>query len=147
MSLEAACKKQEQCEVVIQHFFASGIYAREMYLPKGVLIVGKIHKFDNICIISKGKVRVVTDQGTEVLEAPTTLIGKAGVKRVILALEDTVWTTFHTSIDDDLVKIEEHHIAPSYADFELSQEKQHVMVNHSGGGNNSRIDSSQSNGE
>jgi len=147
LDLQATCKKQEQIDVPIQHYFANGVYAREMSLPAGVLIVGKIHNFENLCVISKGKVRVVTDEGTAELSAPTTFVGKAGVKRVILALEDTVWTTFHTSIDDDLEKIEQHHIAPSYDDFKLLQETQHVMVNYRSDSNNDSIDSCKSTGE
>lgn len=132
LELEATCKKQEQVDVLVEHFFANGVYARQMYLPAGIVGVGKIHRFENICVVSKGKVRVTTDEGSEVITAPATFVGKAGVKRVLLAIEDTIWTTFHTSLDDDLEKIEQHHIAPSYEDLKLLQENKHVMVNNSG---------------
>lgn len=139
LEIEATCKKQEQVDVLVEHFFANGVYARQMYLPKDVLAVGKIHKFENICVVSQGKVRVTTDEGFDVITAPATFVGKAGVKRVLLALEDTIWTTFHTSIDDDLEKIEQHHIAPSYEDLKLLQENKHVMVNNSSSRNNTSI--------
>lgn len=142
MALEATCKKQQQVDVEIKHYFANGVYAREMYLPKGVLVVGKIHNFENICIVSKGTVTVATDEGTETYTAPHTLIGKAGVKRALFAEEDTVWTTFHTSIDDDLEKIEQHHIAPSYEEFRL-REKLNVVANNSSSSDNSSIVSSK----
>lgn len=139
LAIEATCKKQEQVDVLVEHFFANGVYARQMYLPAGVLAVGKLHKFENICVVSKGVVRVTTDEGFDVITAPATFVGKAGVKRVLLALEDTIWTTFHTSIDDDLDKIEQHHIAPSYEELRLLQENKHVMVNNSGGCSNNHL--------
>lgn len=140
LEIEATCKKQEQVDVLVEHFFANGVYARQMYLPAGVLAVGKIHKFENICVVSKGVVRVTTDEGFDVITAPATFVGKAGVKRVLLALEDTIWTTFHTSIDDDLEKIEQHHIAPSYEELRLLlQENKHGMVNNSGDCSNNHL--------
>lgn len=146
MDLEATCKKQEQVDVLVEHYFANGVYARQMYLPKDVLVVGKIHNFENISVISKGKVRVATDTGVEVIEAPATFIGAAGVKRVILALEDTIWTTFHTSIDDDVAKIEQHHIAPSYDALRLLQEKNYDMASNSGSSYCGSLDSGEPSG-
>ena len=32
----------EKCP--LRHFFADGVYVREIFIPKGMLIVGKIHK-------------------------------------------------------------------------------------------------------
>jgi hypothetical protein len=117
LDLEATCKKQVQVDIPVKHYFANGVYAREMYVPKGVGLVGKIHRFENINVISKGKVMVFTDQGVSTLTAPCTFVGKAGVKRAIVALRDTIWTTFHTSVNDDVDQIEQHHIAPSYTEL------------------------------
>jgi ABC-type hemin transport system ATPase subunit len=34
-------------DYVLKHHFADGIYAREMHIPKGHVIVGKIHRHEN----------------------------------------------------------------------------------------------------
>ena len=57
-------------------------------------------------------------QGREHLKAPLSMISKAGTKRIVYALEDTVWITVHATNETDLEKIEEVVIAKSYEDFE-----------------------------
>jgi hypothetical protein len=92
-------------------------YAREMTIPKGTLIIGKIHRHEHLNIISKGKVSVSTEFGTKYLEAPCTFISEVGLKRAVIAEEDTIWTTIHLTkgnSEADLADIEEEVIAPSY---------------------------------
>jgi hypothetical protein len=38
--LEAETKKHEQIELKIVHYFANGLYAREMHMPSGKLVTG-----------------------------------------------------------------------------------------------------------
>ena len=92
-------------------------YAREMFIPKGTLIIGKIHRHAHLNIISKGKVSVATEFGTKYLEAPCTFISEVGLKRAVVAEEDTIWTTIHLTNkcgEEFLAEIEEEVIAPSY---------------------------------
>lgn len=106
---------QFDCPVV--HHFAPGSYAREMTIPKGVLIIGKIHRHAHINVISKGRVRVVTESGVEVFDAPHTFVSEQGTKRVVFAESETVWTTVHVIDETDLDKIEESVIAGSYEEL------------------------------
>lgn len=53
------------------HHFAPGLYAREIFLPKGLIIIGKIHRHAHVNTISKGHVIVATEFGTEELKALT----------------------------------------------------------------------------
>jgi hypothetical protein len=97
-------------------------YAREMLIPKGTLIIGKIHRHQHLNFISKGKVRVFTEFGTKYLTAPCTFVSEVGLKRAVYAEEDTLWTTVHLTKfneESDLDKIEQEVIAPSYADMNL----------------------------
>ena len=103
----------------LTHKFAPGVYVREIFIPKGTCIVGKIHKHDHPNFLMSGEVLVITEyQGREHLKAPLSIISKAGTKRIVLALEDTVWITVHATNETDLEKIEEVVIAKSYEDFE-----------------------------
>ena len=97
----------------VNHHFAPGAYAREIFIPKGHVVVGKIHRHAHLNIISKGKVQVVTEEGKKTLE-PGVFISPAGVKRAVYAIEDTTWTTIHVTEETDLKKIEDYVIAPSF---------------------------------
>lgn len=98
-------------------------YAREMLIPKGTLIIGKIHRHQHLNFISKGKVTVFTEFGQKHLEAPCTFISEIGLKRAVYAKEDTLWTTVHLTEfegEENLSKIESEVIAPSYNEMGLT---------------------------
>lgn len=111
----------DKCPLV--HHFAPGLYAREIFIPAGILIIGKIHRHAHVNTISKGKCVVATEFGLQELEAPKSFISKPGVKRAVLALEDTIWTTYHPTEETDLDKIEEYVIAPTFDDYDLMRLK------------------------
>lgn len=102
----------------LTHRFADGVYAREMMIPAGHVIVGKIHKYGHLNVITRGKVSVLTEFGVEVLHGPTTFISKPGTKRVVYAHEDTVWTTLHGTAHTDPDSVEEDIICKTFADFD-----------------------------
>ena len=119
--LEAAMLKEPQLEIETRHYFADGIYAREITIPKGALVTGKIHRTTHLNIVSKGRIAVVTEDGEKVIEAPCTFVAQPGTKRAGFALEETVWTTIHASEETDLDKLEAELIAPSFAALEADQ--------------------------
>lgn len=97
-------------------------YAREMMIPKGTIIIGKIHRHEHLNFISKGKVIVFTEFGHKELQAPCTFVSEIGLKRAVYAEEDTLWTTVHLTEhvgEENLDKIETEVIAPSYNDLGL----------------------------
>jgi uncharacterized protein (UPF0548 family) len=65
-------------------------------------------------VISQGEVSVLSIDGVMRVKAPFTFVASPGVKRVVYAHEDTVWTTIHGTDETDLEKIEEEFIAKSY---------------------------------
>lgn len=102
----------------LKHTFAPGVYVREIFIPKGTVVVGKIHKHSHPNFLMSGEVVVVTESGgRENLKAPMSMISKAGTKRIVFAVEDTVWITVHATDEVDLLKIEDHVIAKSYEEF------------------------------
>ena len=101
----------------VQHHFAPGAYGREMTLPAGLVVVGKIHKHAHINVISKGRVQVFTEQdGVLELAAPCTFVSSPGTKRVVHVLEETVWTTVHVTDKTDLAEIEREVIATNFSE-------------------------------
>lgn len=110
----------------LKHSFAEGVYVREIFIPKGFVLTGKIHKHSHPNFLLKGEVIVVTEhEGRQHLIAPLSLISKPGTKRAIIALEDTVWITVHVTNETDLDRIEDYVIAKDYnALFIYEQRKQ-----------------------
>ena len=109
----------EELDFSVNHFFAPNVYARQMTLPKGGLIIGKIHKHSHLNIISSGHCYVLTDNGALEIIAPHTFVSDVATKRVVLVLEETIWTTIHITNETDLEKIEKEIIAESYKDTNI----------------------------
>jgi hypothetical protein len=102
--------------------YGCSTYAREILLPKGSFVIGKIHRHQHLNFISKGKVKVFTEFGEKSFEAPCTFVSEIGLKRAVYAEEDTIWTTVHLTEFDkesDLDKIEQEVIAPTYDEMGL----------------------------
>jgi len=89
------------------HVFSEGVYARTIVLPKGSIVVGKMHRHEHVNIISYGAVKVSTFDGIDEYFGQGVFVSKPKVKRCVLALEDTCWTTIHLTNETDLSKIEE----------------------------------------
>ena len=92
-ALEAKLLEMPQLEIVPRHYFAAGCYAREITIPAGAVVTGKIHKFSQINILSKGEISVLTENGIERVAAPFTVVSPPGTKRVAFAHSECVWTT------------------------------------------------------
>lgn len=107
----------------LKHVFAPGgsckhVYAREILLPAGLTIVGKIHKHAHLNMLMKGRVSVFTEKGREDFTGPLTMVSQAGTKRAVYAHEDTVWVTVHLTQSTDLEEIEAEIIAKDFAELE-----------------------------
>ena len=116
LRLEGEMRKMETIDLPPTHYFAKGLYARSISIPKGVLLTGHIHKTEHLNIVAKGVISVVTEWGSKILHAPHVFVAPAGAKKVGYALEDTVWITVHATKEVDIDKIEEELIALDYAE-------------------------------
>lgn len=123
LDLEAAMMDLPQLEIKTTHHFCNGVYAREIFIPKGTVLTGKIHKTEHLNIVSQGKIAVYTEEGMSEIEAPCTIVSKPGTKRVGFALEDTVWTTIHPTNETDLQKLEAELICTSFDLLEVDAAK------------------------
>jgi hypothetical protein len=94
----------------VKHHFSDGIYAREMLIPAGMLLIGKIHKYPQLNIMSQGDMSVLTEDGIRRVQAPYHIKSPAGTQRIAFAWADTVWTTILATTETDPAKIEEHFV-------------------------------------
>lgn len=107
VKLELALKTLPQLEIQTNHYHAAGLYAREIHIPAGTILTGKVHKAEHLNIVSKGEIIVWTEGGMKRIAAPFVLPSFPGAKRVGLALVDTTWVTIHATDKVDLVELEE----------------------------------------
>jgi hypothetical protein len=119
LAMESAMREMPQVELEVVHHFSPGIYARELRIPKGTILTGKIHRHEHLNIISQGDITVLTESGMQRITAPHTLLSLPGIKRAGYAHEDTVWTTIHATDETDLAKLEELFIAPTFDALEF----------------------------
>jgi hypothetical protein len=89
-------------------FFAEGVYARKLMIPAGTIVVGKIHKYDNLNIMISGEMDCLVGDHIERIKAPFVVVSYPGTKRIAKAITDTVWITIHGTNETDLSKIEDH---------------------------------------
>lgn len=104
--LQEELVKLPQVELETRHYFADGMYAREVVRPQGCVIVGKVHKKEHFYIVTKGRIRVTTDDGVKEFAAPSVIISKPGTKRAVFAMEDSVCMTVHKTNKKSLKNVE-----------------------------------------
>lgn len=104
-NLQAELQKLSVGSFELNHYFAPGIYAREMRVPAGTTLTGAVHKTCHLCILSQGRVRVFGQGGTHDLSAPSIIRSEPGEKRAIYVYEDAVWTNIHATNETDIEKL------------------------------------------
>jgi hypothetical protein len=128
LRLEAAMLSMTEHQVVLEpkHYFAPGIYLRELFIPKGTTLTGMIHKTEHYCILAQGEVSVRTENGIRQIKAPAVIHSLPGMKRVLHAHEDSTWVNVHhnPTNERELDKIEKIYTAQSYDELlELTEAK------------------------
>jgi quercetin dioxygenase-like cupin family protein len=102
------------------HTFADGIYVREMTIDKDEVIIGAIHKHLHVWFLLSGHITVLTEDGISEYKAPSTVLSKPGIKRVIYGNERSVFTNVHKNPTNtkDIKKLEKEIVALSYEEYE-----------------------------
>lgn len=119
----------------LKHTFVDGMYVREIFMPKGTLVISKIHRFQHPYFVTKGDTSVLTEKGVVRIKAPFAGITERGTKRVLYMHEDTVWITVHATESKKLEVIEEEIISKNFDEFPLDIEGFHKeMIEQDKGG-------------
>ena len=103
-----------------KHAFADSIYIRQMDMTKDTFVVGAIHKHLHVWFLLTGHITVATEDTTEDYIAPCYVVSTPGVKRVILANEDSIFVNIHKnpSNTQDIDKLEKDIVALNYEECE-----------------------------
>ena len=115
---QALMLQMPQRELEVKHYFSHGVYARELYIPKDTILVGKLHKYPQLNILSKGDISVLIDEEVKRIQAPYTVVSPAGTKRIAYTHEDTVWITILGTNETDVDLIEETFTAKTEQEFQ-----------------------------
>jgi hypothetical protein len=121
-------------ELPLRHFFADGVYVREIFMPAGAVVVGHIHKHEHVAIMQTGDISIFDETGLQRMKGPHTFISKAGIKRALFIHQDTVFTTIHRLRDPDerdLDALKKEYVAETIAEYEefmLNMDKQGLLT-------------------
>ena len=104
----------------VNHYFAPGIYVRELHMAKGMILVGHRHSTETVNTLLKGKVALIEDGKLIYREAPFTYVSPAKHRKALYVIEDVIWQNVHPSDEIDLQKLEDIFIekSPALIEFE-----------------------------
>lgn len=76
----------------LKHDLNNGLYTREVFMPKGSVVVSFIHKQDHPSFVLEGDASVLLDDGSIVrYKQGDKIMTKTGTQRVLFMHEDTRW--------------------------------------------------------
>lgn len=96
-----------QVDCPVTERFIPGLYAREIRIPAGTVLIGAVHRAESIVVLSAGRLLMVAEDGLVEIAAPHTLVCKPGAKNAAFAIEDAVWTNFFPTTETDPRKLVE----------------------------------------
>ncbi len=106
--------------IPLKHSFADGIYVRQMDMQKDTIVVGAIHNHLHVWFLLTGKLMVATEGSVEDFIAPCYVVSKPGSKRVIYALEDSIFVNIHKNPTNtqDIEELESEIVSLTFEDYE-----------------------------
>lgn len=104
----------EHVDMPVAHEFAKGMYMRKLFIKKGTVLVGKIHKQECMNIVASGDISVLTETGSMRCKAGFTVVSPAGIQKLGYAHEDTVFINVFLTDETDIDKLESTLVCESY---------------------------------
>ena len=98
-ALEEINATQPQVEIETIERIIGSMYAREILIPKGVVITSRVYKRGYVDIMLSGDITIKDTNGMKRIKGCNILEGTAGRKRAGYAHEDTRWITVHDGLD------------------------------------------------
>jgi hypothetical protein len=102
----------------VEHYQIDGVYVRSLFIPKDMVLTGKIHNHEHIAILAQGTIRVHNGEGFKEISAPCTWIEKAGVKRLGYALTDCTFINVIRTDLKNIADIENEAVSNTFEEFE-----------------------------
>jgi quercetin dioxygenase-like cupin family protein len=104
----------------LKHTFADGIYVRQMDMKAGSVVIGAIHNHLHVWFLLSGKLEVAKEDSIEEFIAPCYVLANPGSKRVIHAVEDSIFINIHKnpSNTENIDKLEEEIVSKTFEEYE-----------------------------
>ena len=112
--LQNACLELEQADCPIEHHFSDGAYARTMRVKAGTFVIGKVHRYKTLNIMTKGKAIVYSggNESSKKRTAPFTFVSNPMERKVFFFIEDSEWMNIHPTNETNIEEIEKKFIVP-----------------------------------
>jgi hypothetical protein len=109
----------------VEHNLQDGLYTREIFMPKGTLVVSYIHKQNHPSFFLKGEMSVVLDTGEiKRIKAPMKVMTEIGTQRVAYMHEDCTWVCVYRTDAKNIKDAEKEVYTEDYKDL-----PEHVIIN------------------
>ena len=104
----------------LKHTFADGVYVRQMDMKAESLVVGAIHNHLHVWFLLTGHLAVSTEDAMEEFIAPCYVVASPGSKRVIYAMEDSIFVNIHKNPENikDIEKLEKEIVSLKLEEYE-----------------------------
>ena len=122
--MEAMLLGGPEVEYPTNHFFAPGMYVRQVTLPKDSLIIGHRHKTEHLNFMLKGRMTVWMNGIIQELSAPAMFVSFPGSRKVARIHEEVVFATTHPTDETDVDRLEEMLFEKSPAWLEFHNRKE-----------------------
>jgi len=117
--LEEKILSMPQVPCPVTHRFGPNLYMREVFLPKGALVIGHHQNFEHMNVFIKGKITFFGDNGPIEMTAPMSFVGKPG-RKIAYIHEDSIWMNVYSTKETDVEKLESHYLTKS-GTFEMNK--------------------------
>jgi len=90
-------------DLPLKHYFADGVYVRELGIPAGVIATGRIHLKSTVNVVLKGDITVYNTATNEAkrFKSGEVFVTPAGNKKIVYTHADTVFMTVHGCDEED----------------------------------------------
>lgn len=112
-------KQMAQIDCPVTHRFTDGLYLREIFMPAGSVVIGKIHATRHFNIILSGECIVATVEGVQHIRGPYTFESEPGVQKCVINITNVRWQTTHVTAKTDLEEIEKDLIVADYDQLQV----------------------------
>lgn len=116
--LQAFMLEQPQADIPVRNVFSGGVYAREVFIPKGTMLVGKVHMTEHLNICLKGDLTFLSVDGPKRIKAPAMFSSPAGTKKLAYANEDSIWVNVHPDLGEDADTIVDAITVNTFAEYD-----------------------------
>lgn len=102
----------------VKHDLKDGLYTREIFMPKGSLVVSFIHKQNHPSFFLEGEMSILTDAGeVKKIKAPMKVMTEIGTQRVAYMHEDCKWVCVYRTDKTEIKEAQKDVYTLNYKDL------------------------------